>query len=249
MDGADSLGQPVRLQLEVVRRTIVVAVALCLVFAFVLWLAPEKDGRETVFDPRPETHAASNTVKTGSPAARRDATDGAPPASDARTSGGPTPEDGSSQGGSDGAGDLERLPPRPPLSDEELRPDTPQPRLLARPIALDGGRIAYRQGVIVLPGVLAVPLTERCGPKTLNYPCGVMARTELRRFLRGRSIACDVPEDFGLKRGEATSACTVGDEDIGRWSVENGWAKSEPGGPYDEAQASAKEARRGIWRE
>ncbi|TFF27137.1 hypothetical protein E3C22_01250 [Jiella endophytica] len=239
-----------RLAIEDVRRTIVVAVALVLVFWMVLWLAPAKDGRHTVFDPAPQppvtTTAATGSEKPARTTARPE---------DAALS--ETSEDqmavrsidGEDLPGSSGpSAPLERLPPRPPLSEAKLRPDTPKPRLLPRPVALDGARIAYRQGVITLPGVEALPLAERCGPDEGNFPCGVMARTELRRFLRGRSIACDVPQDFGLKRGEATSACTVADEDIGRWVVENGWAKAAPGGPYEKAEAAAKEAKRGLWR-
>ncbi|MBP0614612.1 thermonuclease family protein [Jiella mangrovi] len=253
MDGANSLGEPVRISVDVaaIRRNIAVAVGLMLVFAFVMWLAPEKDAGRTVFEAgrsrpqAPATQTANEPQKT-SPrdervAGQRSST--STPASHSMASRGET-----AAGASTEQEPLERLPPRPPLSDEALRADTPRPKLLPRPVALDGAHIAYRQGVITLPGVEAVPLAEQCGSGAAAFPCGVMARTELRRFLRGRSIACEVPDDFGVRRGEATTACTVADEDIGRWVVENGWARATPDGPYVEVEAAARKAQRGIWR-
>lgn len=238
------------LGVEDIRRNIVVAVGLVLVFAVVMWLAPEPDDLRTVFDAaRPRQPMTAKEAGEPAGSAPRQERDAAAVAD--RQGGGDmrgaraAPQEAAPD---PSAGELERLPPRPPLSGETLQPDTPKPRLLARPVALDGARIAYRQGVVTLPGVEALPLNERCGSSAEDFPCGVMARTELRRFLRGRSIACDVPDDFGLKRGEATSACTVGDADIGRWVVENGWARAAPGGPYADVEATARQSKRGIWR-
>ncbi len=238
-----------RLDVEDIRRVIVVAVSLVLLTLLLLWLAPEKDGSRTVFEAvrssrlaeaRSNEREASNDITQP--------TDGKETSKRPSTVGEPTLDAGSSEaGGAADEGPLERLPPRPPLSDEKFRADTPKPQLLPRPVALDGARIAYRQGVIVLPGIEALPLDQRCGTGADAFPCGVMARTELRRFLRGRSIECDVPPEFGVRRGEANTACTVAGEDIGRWVVENGWGKATDGGPYAEAQAAARKARRGVW--
>lgn len=241
------------MEVEDVRRVIVVAVGLVLVTLLLLWLAPEKDGSRTVFEAVRASRLAQSEAReraaeriaaekqqagaTGASAGAEDDASGISPPP------GTSPEAGDMQD----EAPLERLPPRPPLSDETLQADTPKPQLLPRPVALDGARIAYRQGVIVLPGVEALPLDQRCGSGADAFPCGVMARTELRRFLRGRSIECDVPPDFGVRRGEATSSCTVAGEDIGRWVVENGWGKAVDGGRYVEAQAAAKRARRGVW--
>ncbi|NDW05025.1 thermonuclease family protein [Jiella pacifica] len=243
------------MQVEDIRRVIVVFAGLVLVTLPLLWLAPEKDGSRTVFEAVRSSRLAQSEARER--AAERRAADerqgsvagASAGGEDGAGAGNISPEPGTSAEPGSTAKDapLERLPPRPPLSDESLRADTPKPQLLPRPVALDGARIAYRQGVIILPGVEAMPLDQRCGTGADAFPCGVMARTELRRFLRGRSIECDVPPDFGVRRGEATSACTVAGDDIGRWVVENGWGKATAGGPYVEAQAAAKKARRGVW--
>ncbi|MCE7029373.1 thermonuclease family protein [Jiella avicenniae] len=239
-----------RLDLEDVRRVIVVAVSLVLVTLLLLWLAPEKGDFRTVFDAVRSSRLAAAESRRQETATRiaEHPESGETTADDPSRAGAPSPDAAPSEAsGTADDGALERLPPRPPLSDETLRADTPKPQLLPRPVALDGARIAYRQGTINLPGVEALPLDQRCGTGAEAFPCGVMARTELRRFLRGRSIECDVPPEFGVRRGEATSACTVAGDDIGRWVVENGWGKATAGGPYAEAQAAAKKARRGVW--
>ena len=244
------------MQVEDIRRVIVVAVSLVLVTLLLLWLAPEKDGSRTVFEAVRSSRLAQSEARER--AAERSAADrqqgsivadASAGGEDKAVAGGNPSQPGTSAGPGDTAegAPLERLPPRPPLSGETLQADTPKPQLLPRPVALDGARIAYRQGTIILPGVEALPLDQRCGTGGDAFPCGVMARTELRRFLRGRSIECDVPPDFGVRRGEATSTCSVAGDDIGRWVIENGWGKATAGGPYGEAQADARKARRGVW--
>ncbi|MBO0904195.1 thermonuclease family protein [Jiella sonneratiae] len=231
-----------------VRRHIATAAGLVLLFALVIWLAPDRGPERTVFEAanrRPVAEPAGGAAPRSDEESGKRAAEASRPEKDQAAPGvaGKAPA-----ATGDAAGEpLERLPPRPPLSAPELRADTPKPQLLARPIALDGARIAYRQGVVTLPGVEALPLNAQCGAGAAAFPCGVKARTELRRFLRGRSIACDVPADFGVRRSDAASACTVAGEDIGRWVVENGWAKATPDGPYGEAEATAKRQRRGIW--
>ncbi|MBO0663947.1 thermonuclease family protein [Jiella sp. MQZ9-1] len=247
MDGPNPLGEPVRglPRLDDIRRSIVILAALSLTAAGLIWLAPHQPAGRSIFDAAPTTGGELSEAAGASPSSPA-TTNAQPPVKLERpgTVRSVTAKDITAYGGH-GDAPLIRLPPRQPLSQPEPQPSKPKRQLLPRPIAIDGGHIAYRQGVITLPGVEALPLRERCD--TDARPCGALARTALRRFLRGRSIACDVPFDFGKKRGEATTACSVGGEDIGAWVVENGWARAVPGGRYEQAETSAKAARRGIW--
>ena len=147
---------------------------------------------------------------------------------------------------------LHRLPPREPLSDlaapAAKSDDSLTKRLLPRPVALDAARIAIGQAVVELPGVEPLELSAQCNSGSLTWPCGARSRTELRNFLRGRSIECEVPNSFGESRETISSACSVGDEDIGAWVVSRGWARAMPGGPYEDQQTSAKANGLGIWR-
>ncbi|MCB8835994.1 thermonuclease family protein [Aurantimonas sp. VKM B-3413] len=241
MDGADPLGEPVRLGGPGGQAAILAGVVL--LAAILLALAPDPNSLS-------ETETAA---PTGGPAGASTSRPGTNASGNEKSDAGVrdvTPDDVTHRGGA-GAGDeaMVRLPPREPLSKpKELKPAPPKDQLLARPIAIDAGRIAYRQGVITLPGVESLPLKAECGTGAAAWPCGVRSRTELRRFLHGRSIRCEVPADFGERRGTATSACTVGSDDVGGWVVANGWAKAAPGGPYAQAEEEAKRARLGIWR-
>ena len=151
------------------------------------------------------------------------------------------------------AGKLKRLPPRPPLS----KPETPtaendpgeaKPTLLPRPVATDAAHLSVGKATVVLPGVKPVPLERSCGSGDAAWPCGMMARTELRRLIGLRSVMCKVPDGFGDREATVTSPCSLASEDLGAWVVRNGWAEAAPGGPYGDAEAAAKRERRGIWR-
>ncbi|MEX6505826.1 thermonuclease family protein [Jiella sp. M17.18] len=211
-----------------------ILLGVVLLAAILLALAPSKQSIEA----RNDDIATAATSADGA-AAPAHGTRSAPQQTGARAVG---PADVAAQGGA-----LERLPPRPPLSKPADLKEPAKPQLLSLPIAVDAGHIAYRQGVITLPGVDPLPLSAACGSGADARPCGVRSRTELRRFLRGRSIECDVPSDFGEKRSAATTACSVDGEDIGAWVVANGWAKAVPGGPYVKAEDAARQAHLGIW--
>ncbi|NDV85913.1 hypothetical protein GTW51_04260 [Aurantimonas aggregata] len=147
---------------------------------------------------------------------------------------------------------LRRVQPPPAAAEPESEPpDTDDPagiRLLAQPVAMDAGRIAIGDSIVTLPGLAAPELGRRCGSGATEWPCGIRARTELRAYLRGRSIRCAVPEDFGETQETVATACTLGGADIGEWLVRNGWAEAEANGRYVDAETEAKRERRGLWR-
>lgn len=146
---------------------------------------------------------------------------------------------------------LERVEPRAPLGELALamprKPGPPQPTLLHTPVATAAGRISVQGHVIEIAGVSIVEPERRCATSEGGeWPCGMIARTAFRNFLRGRAIACtvsDIPADAPV-----ATACSLGGEDIGRWLVENGYAEPAAGdGPLAEASAVAHRERRGIF--
>ncbi|MER0238231.1 thermonuclease family protein [Fulvimarina sp. MAC8] len=146
---------------------------------------------------------------------------------------------------------LRRVAPREPLSEiaaPENEPDPVKRRLLPRPIAIDAGHLKIDQATVVLSGIEAPAANARCGRGSGAWPCGARARTALRAYLRGRSVECIAPRDFGERNETVTSSCTLSGEDIARWIVSNGWAKALPDGPYGELEKRARNAGRGIWR-
>ncbi len=157
-------------------------------------------------------------------------------------------------------GTLEREAPREPLSD--LGTAAPPPRTprqarpplgavegapqIFRPVATAAGRLEASGSVIAIAGIDIVEPEQACPAQDGGeWPCGMVARTAFRSFLRGRALDCDLPE--GILPDRFSAACRLGGQDLGAWLVSNGWAKVSSTGPYAEEQSAAIEGRRGIF--
>ncbi|CDX17072.1 conserved exported hypothetical protein [Mesorhizobium sp. SOD10] len=151
--------------------------------------------------------------------------------------------------------ELERVEPRAPLSDLALAGPPKPPKLkmpddwngtkLFQPVAAAAGLIEAKGYAVAVSGVDVVKADETCSDEGKNWACGARARTAFRAFLRGRAVACTVPPEGG--RDTITAECHIGNQDIGQWLVENGWARAAQGGPYVEAENKARTARKGIF--
>ncbi|RCS24692.1 thermonuclease family protein [Phyllobacterium salinisoli] len=152
---------------------------------------------------------------------------------------------------------LERIDPRPPLSELSLAlPPRPQAaaadpgeiryRLLHRPLATAAGRIEADGHVVEVQGIVIPSPDETCtDPAGVNWPCGMQARTAFRAWLRSRAVMCRLP----ATPSSAVSAtdCTLGGEDVAAWLVGNGWARAKADGPYAERARKAEERQVGIF--
>ncbi|MCX8295463.1 thermonuclease family protein [Phyllobacterium sp. 0TCS1.6A] len=155
------------------------------------------------------------------------------------------------------AAPLERVEPRPPLSDigQAAAPapppeavavdDSARPKLLYRPVAGTAGEIEASGYRISLAGIDPPALDETCAAEGGGgWPCGMAARTALRNWLRSRAVECVVPEQ---PPGEAIATrCKLGTTDVSQWLVTNGWARAE-GDELAELMNKAQEERRGIF--
>ena len=151
--------------------------------------------------------------------------------------------------------ELERVEPRAPLSDLALAgpPKPPKTKMqddwngtkLFQPVATAAGLIEAKGFAVAVSGVDAVKADETCSDAGKTWACGARARTAFRAFLRGRAVACTVPPEGG--RDTISAECHIGNQDIGQWLVENGWARAAQGGPYVEAENKARTARKGIF--
>ena len=143
---------------------------------------------------------------------------------------------------------LVRVAPREPLSPFSRPLPLPRPdnSRINQPVAEAAGRIAGNGLVVSIAGVDVVEPDEYCiDPDGIDWPCGMRARTAFRGLLRGRAIACDIPDEF--EGDEITAACSVGKQDLGRWIVANGWGRAAPSGPYVAEGNAAREAEKGIF--
>lgn len=159
---------------------------------------------------------------------------------------------------------LKRVEPRAPLGDLGMaaRPapqkrDAGKPRvsilirpkrppLIHNPVALSAGRIEAQGKVIAIEGIEELPADAQCAGK----PCGMIARTAFRNWLRGRAMACELPEEgMGGAKAETdgqdnaiTAPCSVGGEDVAYWLAVHGWifkaTAKDPEGGVEEARSS-----------
>ncbi|MET3791922.1 thermonuclease family protein [Aquamicrobium terrae] len=148
--------------------------------------------------------------------------------------------------------ELERLPPREPLSELSLAvPPKPKPdaewkgATLFRPLATGAGRIKAQGRTVTVAGIDPVAPDETCTDSGRQWPCGTRATTAFRAFLRGRAVVCDIPENDS--EGDFTARCRLARQDIGEWLVENGWARAPQDGPYAQAAEKARKGRKGIY--
>ncbi|RUU47292.1 thermonuclease family protein [Mesorhizobium sp. M6A.T.Ce.TU.002.03.1.1] len=151
--------------------------------------------------------------------------------------------------------ELERVEPRAPLSELALAgpPKPPKTKMpddwngtkLFQPVAPAAGVIEAKGYSVAISGIDIVRQDETCTDGGKPWTCGTRARTAFRAFLRGRAVVCTVPPEGG--RDLVAAECRVGNQDVGQWLIENGWARATKNGPYAEAGDKARTARKGIF--
>lgn len=141
---------------------------------------------------------------------------------------------------------LTRLPPREPLTPPKAEEPQAASTLLHRPLAISAGVLSFGGRDLEIAGIVPTEPDRLCtSDEGERWPCGMVARTAFRNYLRGRSLECDVPDaDW---QGTANAACRMMEADLGLWLAQSGWAEAETGSPYAEAAAEARDARRGIF--
>ena len=103
-------------------------------------------------------------------------------------------------------------------------------------ITLDGRRIR-------LIGIDAPEYNQPCMRDGVSYPCGRQAREALVRLIAGRAVACEGAKTDRYHR--LLAVCTVGDVELNRAMVEQGWAVAYGG--YRDAERAAMMRAAGIW--
>lgn len=143
--------------------------------------------------------------------------------------------------------ELVRVAPRPPLTPPAPESDGLEAgsTLLHKPVALSAGALSFSGRRLELEGIEPLPAERMCEDRAGGrWPCGMIARTAFRNYLRGRSLDCTVPD--GNWRETVRAACLLAGEDIARWLVVNGWAAAAEGSPYADAARTARQEGRGM---
>jgi len=139
-------------------------------------------------------------------------------------------------------GKLERLPAKP-LPPKPKR--KPKPVKISRVSVVEAGILKSGKRTVRLAEITPLPLDKEC--KATNgrtWPCGRFARTELRQFIRNRSVDCDPAAE---NTEELTLRCRLDNFDISGWLVLTGWAMPV-GDNFQKELAEAKAKKRGQWR-
>lgn len=131
-----------------------------------------------------------------------------------------------------------------PTETPSTAPDGKDSMELLRPTVESAGILSFGKRRLQIADVIETPADKSCGSDGKQWPCGMMAKTALRLYLRNRTIDCDLPSDAWEDMVRA--ACRLGQQDIGTWLVENGWVEAQPGSPLAAAGEKAKQAKQGI---
>lgn len=134
-----------------------------------------------------------------------------------------------------------RAPQRPPPKTRKMRPV----------VVLDGGTLQWRGTRIRLAGIVPLSLDRMCTTSDgASWPCGVAARTALRRLIRRRAVVCGRDDEAPFTGPVIEASCRVANQDLATWLMSYGWAT--PRRDDDEAAgrlvATARSAGRGQWR-
>jgi endonuclease YncB( thermonuclease family) len=111
---------------------------------------------------------------------------------------------------------------------------------------VDGETLRLLDTVIRLQGLAAPPRGLSCHASDGSVSdCGAAAATALASLVRGHRVACRLNgrDPSGLAQGRCEAAGT----DLNLELVEAGWARALDASGMGQAEASARQARRGLW--
>jgi endonuclease YncB( thermonuclease family) len=125
------------------------------------------------------------------------------------------------------------------------RNEEPAETLLYRPLAQSAGTLSFGDRTLHIDGIVVTESARTCSDASGRvWPCGMIARTAFRNYLRGRALTCTVAPDWS----DGDSArCRLLDDDIGQWLVESGWAEAAPGSAYETLAETARSQGRGLF--
>ena len=154
---------------------------------------------------------------------------------DSRTASGPTT--GSAGSTDDGVNPIETRRREPIQAD-----------VAGRALVIDGDTIEVGSVRIRLFGLDAPESAQTCLEGSRHWPCGEQATRALVGRIDGRSIACEERDQD--RYGRIVAVCRYGGQDVNAWLVREGWAMAyrRYSSAYAGEEASAKAAKRGVWR-
>lgn len=117
-----------------------------------------------------------------------------------------------------------------------------------RVVPVSPGRIKANKNMITLVGVNALEADTQCTYSTgAKWDCGKWGTFALRRFIRSRSLVCELVGE--ISNSEFTGRCKVGGADVSKWVVRRGWGTptQETQNAYANDLEAAKSEKLGQW--
>ncbi|HCL66789.1 MAG TPA: hypothetical protein DIC56_18520 [Rhizobium sp.] len=140
---------------------------------------------------------------------------------------------------------LERIEPREPLH-KSTEPEPVKVAMLPRPQTTQAGQLTSGGREVQFFGVVPTEPTRQCRTDSGGeWPCGMVARTQQRLFIRNRTVACE--NDRADWQGVLVTRCRIGNVDIAEWLVRNGWVEAEQGSSLAALSEQARTGRVGIF--
>lgn len=113
---------------------------------------------------------------------------------------------------------------------------------------VDGDTIEIAGRRIRIHGIDAPESRQTCTVNGKAWRCGQQSALELSNWIARSTVSCVQVSTDRYKR--VVARCSVRGEDMGWWSVSNGWALDWPQysrGEYSAAQSEARIGRKGVW--
>lgn len=112
---------------------------------------------------------------------------------------------------------------------------------------VDGDTVVVGGERLHLDGIDAPEAEQQCEHYGMLWPCGAEARTVLQRIIDRRPLSCRKRDRDS--EGAAIADCRIGVVGLSLEMLSTGMAVTLPGaGPsYTDAEAAARDAKRGLW--
>lgn len=119
--------------------------------------------------------------------------------------------------------------------------------IVGQAIVIDGDTLKIRSARIRLEGIDAPEKNQSCTVQGQEYLCGQYATRALSNKIANRSVTCKRRERDQYDR--ILAICYVGEENLNRWMVAQGWALAyrEYSIAYVWAEREASAAKLGMW--
>ncbi|PZU83731.1 MAG: hypothetical protein DI528_16280 [Shinella sp.] len=117
---------------------------------------------------------------------------------------------------------------------------------LPRPQTSGAGILTFGEKTLKLADIEPTDPARTCtGAGGTQWPCGMLARTQQRLFIRNRTVNCTI--DSAEWQGTIEAHCRLGEIDLSSWLAENGWVDTPEGSPLSPLTEKAHSSRLGLF--